>query len=71
MIAAPWRRGIVTCRKGGTPVPTDLPTRTRASVMSELELVALFSILPWLASLLLAQAYPEIANGLVLLGQLS
>ena len=71
VIAAPWRRGIVTCRKGGTPVPTDLPTRTRASVMSELELVALFSILPWLASLLLAQAYPEIANGLVLLGQLS
>jgi hypothetical protein len=39
--------------------------------MSELELVALFSILPWLVSLLLARAYPEIANGLVLLGQLS
>jgi hypothetical protein len=35
------------------------------------ELVALFSFLPWVACLLLAHAYPQIAGGFVLLGQLS
>jgi hypothetical protein len=34
------------------------------------QLVALFSFLPWLACLLLAHAYPAIASGFVLLGQL-
>jgi hypothetical protein len=34
------------------------------------ELVALFSLVPWIICLLLARAYPAVAHAYVLLGQL-
>ena len=37
----------------------------------DLELVLLFSLVPLLASLLLAQRYPEIASAFALMGRLS
>ena len=57
-------------------MPTDLPTRippraTSRRTAFELELVALFALLPWFACMLLVHAYPAIAGAFVLLGQLS
>jgi len=51
-------------------VPTELPARNRARTTSEVELIALFSLLSWLASMLLAHAYPAVAHAYVLLGRL-
>jgi hypothetical protein len=53
------------------PVPTDIPTRRQPPATSELELVALFSLLPCIACVLLARAYPAVARAFVLLGRLS
>jgi len=51
-------------------VPTELPVRTRSTQASELELIALVSLLPWCVSLLLACHVPAIAQAFVLMGQL-
>jgi hypothetical protein len=52
-------------------VPTELPVRTRRSrQVSDLELMALVSLLPWCLSLLLACHDPTIAYAFWLMGQL-
>lgn len=50
-------------------MPTELPVRTRSTHTSELELIALASLLPWCVSLLLACYHPAIAQAFVLTGQ--
>jgi hypothetical protein len=52
-------------------VPTELPVRvrTRSTHASDLELIALVSLLPWCVSLLLAYHHPAIAQAFVLMGQ--
>jgi hypothetical protein len=52
------------------PVPTELPTKRKSRARSEGELVALFSLVPWIICLVLARAYPAIAHAYVLLGQI-
>lgn len=53
-------------------MPTDLPIRAKKKIIaSETGLVALISIVPWLACLLLAHAFPEIAGAFALVGQIS
>ena len=51
-------------------MPTELPVRTRSTHASELELIALVSLLPWCLSMLLACHHPAIARAFVLMGQL-
>ena len=51
-------------------MPTELPVRTRSMQASELELIALASLLPWCLSLLLAFHHPAITQAFVLMGQL-
>ena len=50
---------------------TELPVRTRSMQASELELIALASLLPWSLSLLLAFHHPTVARAFVLMGQLA
>jgi hypothetical protein len=57
-------------RKGGVPLPTELPVRTRSPLASEFELIALASLLPWCLSLLLACHDPAVAQAFLLMGQL-
>jgi hypothetical protein len=52
-------------------VPTELPARSRPRAASDAKLVALCSLLPWLACLLLARTYPAVAHAYVLLGRFS
>ena len=51
-------------------MPTELPVRTRSMQASELELIALASLLPWCLSLLLAFHHPAITQAFVLMAQL-
>jgi hypothetical protein len=51
-------------------VPTELPVRTQSTRTSELELLALASLLPWCFSLLLACHEPAVAHAFLLMGQL-
>jgi hypothetical protein len=57
------------CGKEALALPTELPVRTRSSLASEFELIALASLLPWGLSLLLASHDPAMAHALVLAGQ--
>jgi hypothetical protein len=52
-------------------VPTDLPTRAQSYFPADLEVVALFSLVSLLVSLLLARRYPAIASAFALAGRLS
>jgi len=52
-------------------VPTVLPSRGKKSIAADVELVALISIVPCIASLILAHAFPEVAGAFALVGQIS
>ncbi len=57
--------------KGGTRVPTVLPLRRkRKNIPAELEFIALMSIVPWLACLLLVHAFPLVAGAFAMAGQI-
>ena len=56
--------------KGGVPLPTELPVRTRFPLASEFQLIALASFLPWCLSLLLAHHESAIPHAFLLTGQL-
>ena len=51
-------------------MPTDLPVANRVIDASDGVLIAAFSILPWLVSLLLVHDHPAVAAAFVLLGQM-
>jgi hypothetical protein len=52
-------------------VPTVLPIRRKKrSVAPEVELIAAISIVPWLACLLLAHAFPLVAGAFAIAGQI-
>jgi hypothetical protein len=57
--------------RGGTPVPTVLPIRRKKrSIAPETELIAVISIVPWLACLLLVHACPLVAGAFAIAGQI-
>jgi hypothetical protein len=52
-------------------VPTVLPIRRKKrSIAPETELIAVISIVPWLACLLLVHAFPMFAGAFTLAGQI-
>jgi hypothetical protein len=58
--------------KGGTRVPTVLPIRGKGkkSIVSDTELIAVISIVPWLACLLLVHVFPQVAGAFAMAGQI-
>jgi len=57
-------------RKGSIALPTELPVRTRPRPASDLELIALASLLPGCLSVLLLRHVPAIAQAFLLMGQI-
>lgn len=52
-------------------MPTVLPLRRkRKNIPAELEFIALMSIVPWLACLLLVHAFPLVAGAFAMAGQI-
>jgi hypothetical protein len=51
-------------------VPTVLPIREKTSIVSDADLVAVISIVPWLACLLLVHAFPLVASAFAMAGQI-
>lgn len=51
-------------------MPTELPVRSRPRPASDLELIALASLLPWCLSVLLVRNVPAIAQAFLLMGQI-
>jgi hypothetical protein len=51
-------------------LPTELPVRRRSRPASELELIALASLLPWCLSVLLVRHVPAVAQAFLLMGQI-
>ena len=50
-------------------MPTVLPIRRKTkNIAAELELIALMSIAPWLACLLLVHAFPQVAGAFAMAG---
>ena len=53
-------------------MPTVLPIRGKGkkSIVSDTELIAVISIVPWLACLLLVHAFPQVAGAFAMAGQI-
>ena len=51
-------------------LPTELPAGKRSRPASDLELIALASLLPWCVSVLLVRHFPAIAQAFLLMGQI-
>ncbi len=51
-------------------LPTEFPVRRRPRPASDIELIALGSLLPWCLSVLLVRHVPAIAQAFLLMGQI-
>jgi len=69
-LVSPGQSRGPSASKGGIALPTELPVKRRSRPASDLELIALASLLPWCLSVLLVRNVPAIAQAFLLMGQI-